>query len=204
MKYPDIKLGQVEAVWNKLGGEEGVQRFLAGKSRLEPKPTLELVKDGVCRVPPVHISFHRKEDGSISICHRGQLGDSFDYGFSVSIKNLDLPMYPGIIRAPDGEQHFSVSQLNVDLDLEELRKELKQNQLYVPYKKCLWRILSALIWHEVGTVPERFRYQYYLLPLRLEKKVLIRVTRLHGSLSWRLEQWTDQMVTKDIGIIRMC
>lgn len=30
MKYPDITLGRVEAVWNKLGGEEGVQRFLAG------------------------------------------------------------------------------------------------------------------------------------------------------------------------------
>ncbi|MDE1925504.1 MAG: hypothetical protein KGH79_05040 [Patescibacteria group bacterium] len=30
MKYPDITLGRVEAVWNKLGGEEGVQRLLAG------------------------------------------------------------------------------------------------------------------------------------------------------------------------------
>ena len=34
MKYPDITLGRVEAVWNKLGGEEGVQRFLAGQSEL--------------------------------------------------------------------------------------------------------------------------------------------------------------------------
>ncbi len=30
MKYPDITLGRVEAVWNKLGGEEGVGRFLRG------------------------------------------------------------------------------------------------------------------------------------------------------------------------------
>ncbi len=32
MKYNDVTLGQVEAVWNKLGGEEGVQRFLAGET----------------------------------------------------------------------------------------------------------------------------------------------------------------------------
>jgi hypothetical protein len=30
MKYPNIRLGDVEAVWNKLGGEEGVQQFLRG------------------------------------------------------------------------------------------------------------------------------------------------------------------------------
>jgi len=28
MKYPNVTLGRVEAVWNKLGGEEGVDRFL--------------------------------------------------------------------------------------------------------------------------------------------------------------------------------
>lgn len=28
MKYPGVTLGRVEAVWNKLGGEEGVDRFL--------------------------------------------------------------------------------------------------------------------------------------------------------------------------------
>ena len=31
MKYGNATLGQVEAVWNKLGGEEGVQLFLAGE-----------------------------------------------------------------------------------------------------------------------------------------------------------------------------
>jgi hypothetical protein len=34
MKYPDITLGRVEAVWNKLGGEEGVQRLLSGASEI--------------------------------------------------------------------------------------------------------------------------------------------------------------------------
>ena len=28
MKYPDVTLGHVEAVWNKLGGKEGVEMFL--------------------------------------------------------------------------------------------------------------------------------------------------------------------------------
>lgn len=28
MKYPNITLGRIEAVWNKLGGEEGVAAFL--------------------------------------------------------------------------------------------------------------------------------------------------------------------------------
>lgn len=31
MKYPNIQFGTVEAVWNKLGGEEGVARFLHGE-----------------------------------------------------------------------------------------------------------------------------------------------------------------------------
>lgn len=31
MKYGKLTLGQIEAVLNKLGGEEGVQRFLAGE-----------------------------------------------------------------------------------------------------------------------------------------------------------------------------
>jgi len=31
MKYPNITLGRVEAVWNKLGGEEGVEKFLSDK-----------------------------------------------------------------------------------------------------------------------------------------------------------------------------
>lgn len=31
MKYPNITFGLVEAVWNKLGGEEGVHKFLNGE-----------------------------------------------------------------------------------------------------------------------------------------------------------------------------
>ncbi len=34
MKYPDITLGRIEAVWNKLGGEKGVQHLLSGVSEI--------------------------------------------------------------------------------------------------------------------------------------------------------------------------
>ena len=37
MKYSDVTLGRIEAVWNKLGGEEGVDRFLRGEFVLENK-----------------------------------------------------------------------------------------------------------------------------------------------------------------------
>ena len=42
MKYPDVTLGRVEAVWNKLGGEGGVNRFLRGELVIlePPKPKL--------------------------------------------------------------------------------------------------------------------------------------------------------------------
>ena len=34
MKYGKVTLGQIEAVWNRLGGEEGVRTFLMGKSEV--------------------------------------------------------------------------------------------------------------------------------------------------------------------------
>ncbi len=38
MKYASVTLGRVEAVWNKLGGEEGVDRFLRGDTAVS-EPT---------------------------------------------------------------------------------------------------------------------------------------------------------------------
>ena len=35
MKYNDFSLGQIEAVFNKLGGVHGVQRFLRGATTVE-------------------------------------------------------------------------------------------------------------------------------------------------------------------------
>lgn len=36
MKYRNVTLGRVEAVWNKLGGEEGVAKFLSGLTEVVP------------------------------------------------------------------------------------------------------------------------------------------------------------------------
>ena len=47
MKYPNIQLGTVEAVWNKLGGEEGVARFLRGEIRIAEPTKSWREQDGV-------------------------------------------------------------------------------------------------------------------------------------------------------------
>ena len=45
MKYNDWTLGQVEAVFNKLGGDEGVRRFLADELVVRPvQPELKVFK----------------------------------------------------------------------------------------------------------------------------------------------------------------
>lgn len=47
MKYPNITLGRIEAVWNKLSGEEGVDRFLRGEVVVsEPTPTWTVDGEG--------------------------------------------------------------------------------------------------------------------------------------------------------------
>jgi hypothetical protein len=43
MKYGELNLGQIEAIVNKLGGMEGVQRFLAGSIEVVVKKILTLV-----------------------------------------------------------------------------------------------------------------------------------------------------------------
>ena len=47
MKYPDITLGRVEAVWNKLGGEEGVEQFLRDKLTVSEPTCSWREQDGV-------------------------------------------------------------------------------------------------------------------------------------------------------------
>jgi hypothetical protein len=53
MKYPKVELGTVEAVWNKLGGEEGVARFLRGELMISELALRWLEQDGVvyCTLP---------------------------------------------------------------------------------------------------------------------------------------------------------
>ena len=54
MKYPEIKFGQMEAIINKLGGEEGVLKFLRGELVVQPavvpEPISEPAPDFIVRV----------------------------------------------------------------------------------------------------------------------------------------------------------
>ena len=48
MKYGNVTLGKVEAVWNKLGGEKGVNRFLRGETTVVSVPDCQWrEQDGV-------------------------------------------------------------------------------------------------------------------------------------------------------------
>jgi hypothetical protein len=47
MKYPNITIGRVEAVWNKLGGEEGVEKFLRGDTAVTIPARRWREQDGV-------------------------------------------------------------------------------------------------------------------------------------------------------------
>jgi hypothetical protein len=55
MKYKDVTLGQVEAVWNKLGGTEGAQSFLQGNV------TITVVKHTVDLAKSPRLPFHSTE-----------------------------------------------------------------------------------------------------------------------------------------------
>ena len=46
MKYAKVSLGRIEAVWNKLGGEDAVDAFLTGESVLVPVPPFEQNEHG--------------------------------------------------------------------------------------------------------------------------------------------------------------
>lgn len=47
MKYPNVTLGRVEAVWNRLGGEEDVDRFLRGELTVSEPACKWQEQDGV-------------------------------------------------------------------------------------------------------------------------------------------------------------
>jgi len=80
MKYPKIQFGTVEAVWNKLGGEEGVQRFLRDElvvfevEKLATAPTLLISPPQVIR--RVKVNRNRTPQEAIDATGRVQYIDS--------------------------------------------------------------------------------------------------------------------------------
>ena len=85
MKYTNVTLGRVEAVWNKLGGEDGVDRFLRGELVVsEPERSW------------------RDQDGVIyfSVVSDGTTGE--DWIKRLEVKGVRLSDYAkSVLRSPD-------------------------------------------------------------------------------------------------------
>ena len=82
MKYGDITFGQAEAVFNKLGGADGVARFLAGeliiieseKSAHEQKKVLSLVRSDIV-ISALTEKFGVEADALMRRQAGGEIGD---------------------------------------------------------------------------------------------------------------------------------
>ena len=62
MKYPNITLGKMEAIINKLGGEEGVEKFLQGELKISENPTKPILEPiSKVTVPSTTTKFLAKE-----------------------------------------------------------------------------------------------------------------------------------------------
>ncbi len=92
MKYNEFTLGQIEAVFNKLGGIEGVKRFLAGTVEVIVKKLLERV-DGIS-LPPVehfvakdHFVVDASEKVKVKISY---LGDNFRKHFLWKVEDTPV------------------------------------------------------------------------------------------------------------------
>ncbi len=91
MKYGEINLGQVEAIINKLGGEQGALRFLRGELVISVKP-IELpvwktVKLGTCKTPDEYRKALKKAGRSI-----GDWGGDILGRISCSQEETDLDL----------------------------------------------------------------------------------------------------------------
>lgn len=62
-KYPDLSLGQIEAIANKLGGMEGIERFLRGETEVVMNP----FQNDHLRILPRRKMFIPATDGQLTI-----------------------------------------------------------------------------------------------------------------------------------------
>lgn len=125
MKYGDLNLGQIEALVNKIGGMEGVQRLLAGATKVV-EVAKGTVKNLLERLPvtialPAVIDFTAKEDFVVDTSKRAKvriswLGANFKRHFLEKVekgevaaetlavnKLLDYAYDPAIITELGGE-----------------------------------------------------------------------------------------------------
>lgn len=92
MKYGAINLGQVEAIINKLGGEQGALRFLHGEpvvSAAKPIefPVWKTVKLGTCKTPDEYRKALKKAGRRI-----GDFGDDILGRITCSKEEIDLDL----------------------------------------------------------------------------------------------------------------
>ncbi len=79
VKYSELNLGQIEAIVNKLGGMEGVQRFLSGKVEIVAKSILSFLRvETIFAQPTVTTSEKYFEEAGVK-----WMNDNFESQFLV-------------------------------------------------------------------------------------------------------------------------
>ncbi|MDD3531660.1 MAG: hypothetical protein PHV99_03680 [Candidatus Pacebacteria bacterium] len=87
MKYGELTLGQMEAVVNKLGGMDGVKRFLAGNIEVVVKKILTLVETFRHVAGGSFVSAEKFRIGETDGVKIGWMGDCFKQNFLGKIEN---------------------------------------------------------------------------------------------------------------------
>jgi hypothetical protein len=121
MKYGEINLGQVEAIINKLGGEQGALRFLRGElvvSAAKPieMPVWKTVKLGTCKTPSEYRKALKKAGMRI-----GDWGDDILGRITCSKEEIDLDLVVlsvGDLGLKDGAKYSDICAKAVELGLE--------------------------------------------------------------------------------------
>jgi hypothetical protein len=154
MKYGELNLGQIEAIVNKLGGMDGVQRFLAGTSEVVVKGLLEQI--GTAAIPsiaPFTAAEKFRIGETIDGITVGWLGDNFKEHFLQKIETGEVATEtlainklqkrakdPAIITALGGEEKVEISLGQ----FWEYLKTANRNLWHVAYirddKSVLWAV----------------------------------------------------------------
>ena len=121
MKYGEINLGQVEAIINKLGGEQGALRFLRGElvvsaAKAVEMPVWKTVKLGTCETPSEYRKALKKAGMRIS-----DWGDDILGRITCSKEEIDLDLVVlsvGDLGFKDGAKYSDICAKAVELGLE--------------------------------------------------------------------------------------
>jgi hypothetical protein len=125
MKYGELNLGQIEAIVNKLGGMDGVQRFLAGTSEVIAKGLFERLATTIA-IPTVasftSSGFFIIDTSKKATVKISRLGDNFKKHFLPKVeknevaaedlainKLLEYAYDPAIITALGGEAKVEIT-----------------------------------------------------------------------------------------------